>query len=295
MQLRFAREGERPLALPGHANQGVPAVHTWRTQTEAVIAHGFRQDGWYWMYWPSLATFRFSKDEPFITVFEEPGVSRDLIADTYKRSVLPMALQALGHEALHASAVVAASGVVAFAARSKTGKSTVAFALNRRGYQQWADDGVVLAVDGGRVVAVPLPFDVRLRPEASGMFGFDASKFHRFEPEEPPDPRARRPTPLSAICLLSNSISESSGVPATIERLQPVDAFAPVLVHAHEFNPFDLERRKQMLQAYLDLVALVPVFEVRFRPGCRDFSRVLDTIVRSIGLEHPIEQPEPVA
>ena len=140
-------------------------------------------------------------------------------------------------EALHASAIQADGRVIAFAAVSQTGKSTVAYGLSRRGYEQWADDGVVLEVGGGRALAVPLPFDVRLRPESSGMFGLDGSRFHQFSSMDAERCSERKPTTLGAICVLSRSTGCSSGSPVTIERLEPAQAFAPVLTHAHEFDP----------------------------------------------------------
>ena len=75
MQLRFADKSEWRPAAPA---PDAPGVHIWHTQGGAVIAYGFEQDGWYWMDWPALATFRFSADEPFITAFAEPRVPRDL-------------------------------------------------------------------------------------------------------------------------------------------------------------------------------------------------------------------------
>ena len=259
-------------------------VHVWRTLTGTAIAYGWKEDAWYAMHWPGLCTYRFASDDPHITAFPEACASRALVYDVYRRSVLPMALQALGSEALHASAIEADGRVIAFAAVSQTGKSTVAYGLSRRGYEQWADDGVVLEVGGGRALAVPLPFDVRLRPESSGMFGLDGSRFHQFSSMDAERCSERKPTPLGAICVLSRSTECSSGSPVTIERLEPAQAFAPVLTHAHEFDPSNLDRRRRMLQTYLELLDVVPVYDVRFRPGVEHFPRVLDAIVARLGL-----------
>jgi hypothetical protein len=259
-------------------------VHVWRTLTGTAIAYGWKEDAWYAMHWPGLCTYRFASDDPHITAFPEAGASRALVYDVYRRSVLPMALQALGSEALHASAIEADGRVIAFAAVSQTGKSTVAYGLSRRGYEQWADDGVVLEVGGGRALAVPLPFDVRLRPESSGMFGLDGSRFHQFPSMDAERCSQRKLTPLGAICVLSRSTECSSGSPVTIEQLEPAQAFAPVLTHAHEFDPSNLDRRRRMLQTYLELLDVVPVYDVRFRPGVEHFPRILDAIVASLGL-----------
>ncbi len=58
--------------------------------------------------------------------------------------VLPDVALARGYEALHASALASPAGVVAIAAPSGTGKTTLALALMRRGWQLFADDVLVL-------------------------------------------------------------------------------------------------------------------------------------------------------
>jgi len=194
-----------------------------------------------------------------------------------------MAQQALGREALHASAIQTDGRVIAFAAVSQTGKSTIAYGLSRRGYEQWADDGVVFEVADGRAMAVPLPFDVRLRPGLSGMFGFDGSRFHQFASMDADRSAERRPMPLGAVCVLNRS-TDSSGSSVTIDRLAASQAFAAVLTHAHEFDPSNLDRRRRMLQTYLELLDAVPVYQVRFRPGAEHFPHVLDALVARLGL-----------
>ncbi|MGC4081799.1 MAG: hypothetical protein QM736_06755 [Vicinamibacterales bacterium] len=99
----------------------------------------------------------------------------------YRRSVLPMALQMLGAEALHASAVATTRGIVCFSARSGIGKSTIAFGLRQRGFPQWADDGVVFRAGEGRVLATPLPYQARLRPTSQTLLGVTAETRSRFE------------------------------------------------------------------------------------------------------------------
>ena len=84
-----------------------------RTSTGTAIAYGWEEDAWYAMHWPGLCTYRFASDDPHITAFPEAGASRVVVYDVYRRSVLPMALQALGSEALHASAIEADGRVIA--------------------------------------------------------------------------------------------------------------------------------------------------------------------------------------
>ena len=283
MQLRVATRGERQ---PPARGVDAPGVHVWRTADGELIAYGYREDATCWMHWPSVGAFRFDATEPCITAFVEPGVSRPLVDDVYRRSVLPMARQALGDEALHASGVLTSRGVVAFAGRSHAGKSTFAYALSRRGFAQWADDGVVIRVSGGAVHAVPLAFQVRLRPESSRLFGEHARALRQFDPPVSIPPSTGG-TPLAAICLLERLDAATATL---VEQMDPARAFTSVLVHAHEFNPHDDARRRRMLEAYLELVAAVPVFTVQFPSGAEHMDDVFACVTRALNVA-PVPAP----
>ncbi len=82
--------------------------------------------------------------------------------------VLPNVSLALGREALHACAVQAPDGVVAIAAPSGTGKSTLAAELMRRGALPFADDVLPLARRGGGVEAHPGSPHVTIGPGPPG-------------------------------------------------------------------------------------------------------------------------------
>jgi hypothetical protein len=285
VELRFAAPGERRQLPPDLSASG---VQTWRTPSGEVIAHGYRQGSTCWMQWPALAAYRFAKGDPFVTAFVDPGAARDVVTDVYHRAVLPIALQALGREALHASGVLMASGVVAFAARSHTGKSTFAYALSRRGFPQWADDGLVMDVEQRRVTTVPLPFEVRLRAGSSALFGFDDPVFRQFTPEVAVARAGVPAAPLAAICLLDRVSSRSAASPHVfVSRMSASDAFSAVLIHAHEFDPLDSERRRRMLEAYLDVVDRVPVYRVQFATGRQHLDGVLDGVIGALAMKTP--------
>jgi hypothetical protein len=278
LSLRLARPGEAAPALPRHSD-----VHVWRTADGHPIAYGFRQDGRYWMQWPLVGTYGFAPGESTITAYPLPGTALQTVADLYGRTVLPMALQAFGFEALHASAIETDRGVVAFAAPSMTGKSTIAFGLRRLGYSQWADDAVVFRTTGGAVEAVPLAFTAKLRPGAAGLIETaGAAREPRWCPIDEGSTPERAPARFAAICLLERLHCASSPVPVEIRRLTPADAFPAVLTHAHVFDPFDLDRRKRMMQAYLALAAAVPVYKARFIADPERFSALLDVLATTI-------------
>lgn len=102
------------------------------------------------------ATFVLSADSTTILCapadFEDPSWQHFLL-----KSVLLKASDALGFEALHASAVEGPTGVVAFVARSGVGKSSVAAELARRGHRFFADDVLAMTRVGGQVLACPAP------------------------------------------------------------------------------------------------------------------------------------------
>jgi len=281
LKLRFAEPTER---APDPDIERQARVHVWFNRQGGVVARGFRHAGSYWMAWPALATYQFSPRTPFITAHPEPGAPVDVIWDIFRRSVTPMALQVLGWEALHASAIVTAAGIVAFCAVSETGKSTIAFGLRRRGFPQWSDDGVVFKTEEG-VVAVPLPFEARLRPESQALF---SGQLHGpgYEGNSPGEQRYSEPLPIATICLLKRTAGEA-GAAASVRVVSPAEAFPELLVHAHEFDPHDPERRARMMQTYLDLAALVPVLEVAFVPNRNRLDALLDTIVERLELQIP--------
>jgi hypothetical protein len=279
MTLRFARSCERASPVAGEKS----ALHVWRNRRNGVVATGYRADGFLWMHWTCLALYRFSRDSDEIVAFPEPTGPAAVIWDTYRRSVLPMALQARGLEAFHASAVVSHAGIVAFCATSETGKSTVAYGLRRRGIPQWADDAVVFQGDGRHITTMPLPFEVRLREESQKLFGDWAPRSAGFSTDGPGEQIHFEPARIAAICLLSRIEPEPADV-ARIRRITPAEAFHTLLLHAHVFDPKDAARRQRTLHSYLNLVGAVPVYEVAFAPVAEQLDSLLGAIEKTFEL-----------
>jgi hypothetical protein len=252
-----------------------PGVNVWRNKRGGIVATGFTEGGVHWMHWPYLAVYRFAPGDPSITAYPAPNAPLDVLEDTYRRSVVPMALQALGYEALHASASLMPSGVVGFFAASETGKSTIAYGLSQRGFPQWGDDSLLFETAARPFHSRRLPFDIRLRPRSSAFFDANA----------PRDDQDAVAVPLraaiSALCLLTRA-DRPAVSPVDVRRLDPVLAFSWLLAHAHCFNPHDGTRRATMLQHYLDVTALVPVYEIEFLASLDLLPIVLDRIVDAL-------------
>jgi len=264
---------------------GCVEVQEWRTPDGHPVARGLRAHDAYWMVWPDLVTFRIDTEGGPVVAYPRRGASVDVIWDVYRRSVLPLALQVGGWEALHASAIVTAAGLVAFCARSQTGKSTLAFGLRRRGFPQWCDDGLVFR-SGMPPLASPLPFEARLRPESRTLFGHDVPSGAAYVGNSVGEQRFTASLPIRCICLLSRR-EDGADAPTEVRSVAPADAFTAVLPHALEFDPTDEERRARMMRSYLDLAAAVPVLEIRFVPDRARFDRLLDTVTAALGLTLP--------
>jgi hypothetical protein len=245
-----------------------PDVEVWRHHDGTVTAYGASRAGEHWMRLPGVASFHFRADSDVVGAFPEDRAAESLVEDAFRRAVLPMALQVLGREVLHASGVRTPRGIVALCAVAETGKSTVAYGLSRRpGYTLWADDAVAFELRGDGVAALPVPFTLRLRPQSAAYFGGGAT-VEVVEPEGEP--------PLAAVCVLERS--EEVGV----ERIASAEAFAAVLTHAYCFTLADPERNRRMMETYLELVTRVPVLRVRLVDGLERLPEALDRIAEAV-------------
>jgi hypothetical protein len=175
-----------------------------------------------------------------------------------------------GVEILHASGILAGSGVVALCARSGTGKSTMATHLQQRGYVVWADDAVIWTSSEAGAITFPFPFRLGVGKAASRAAGESAGS----------DPRA-----LKAIFVLERIEQSVEGDDVAVGPVSGASALTSVLPHAHSFSLCDERRRRDFVTRYVHLAATIPVVHVRFRHDvgkigalCDTFERLLDGI-----------------
>jgi hypothetical protein len=219
------------------------------------------------MHLHGIATFKF--DPSGVEAIAGDEVADEKIRDAHRRLVLPLALQALGQQVLHASAVAFDSGAVAFCAESGTGKSTVAYSLARRGHPPCADDAVAIGHGPRGPELIPLPFALRLRPASADYYGEEGGAT---QVQHPVDGR-----PLAAICVLQRGEGGSE-----VSRLSRTEAFPALLAHAYSFGLGDESRRRRMMQHYLSLASEVPVFRVTLASGLSTLPETLDEIEAAV-------------
>jgi hypothetical protein len=235
------------------------------------LAFGSVVAGEYRLSFPGRATFAFRPRDDEVRLCVEPSTPRGLVADLFRTTALPLLLQAEGYEALHASAVQIAGGVVGFCGFSGAGKTTVAFALARRGKPLWADDVVLLlpvAPQARTILTARLPDQpINLRPQSRTYFGVagDGGAPHAKLADSEEDR-------LAALVVLER------GTPAVEATRLPIDAaLTSLLPHAFCFFA-DPERRQRTIAAYLDLVAQVPVLAFRFPNGFAKLDVAIDLL-----------------
>ena len=254
------------------------AVEVWRDQEGEIYASGGRADGGYWVEVPEIGMFRFS-DADEVAVTPLSGIGIEAIEESFERIVAPLVLHALGSELVHASAVVAPSGgVVAFAATTRTGKSTLAYGLSLRGHPLWADDAVLFEVDGGSVQSIPLPFTLKIRQPSARFFGLERGT----DEWQPLFEESDAPRPLAAVCLLEARREADAGAVAVVRRRDSASALLALLAHSYSFSLREPARKREMLSRYMELAARVPIFDIRFLPELEHLAELLDVIEQTV-------------
>jgi hypothetical protein len=267
LELRLTRSDPTP---GGEIVPAVPAdAQVWRDREGIRRAYGYTLDGRHWIHLPGVAaSFVFSSAGSGVEALVGEGISSELVEDAYRRRVLPFALQAQGRELLHASAVEMPMGAIAFCGASGAGKSTMAAALGDRGNPPVADDALLFEPANEGIRVHQLPFSIRLVSESGGNGSGPKDASILFAEQRPP-------LPLHAVFVLDRSPE----VPAPeVERLPRHEAFSLMLYHAHCFSFSDDERRRRMLERYLELSAYVPAFGVRYKPAWDQLAALLDAI-----------------
>ena len=275
-ELIIAPPGTPAPPLPDPDGEGVEA---WREHDGSVCALGHIEDGVRWFHLLGVGSFRFARTGGVVAVVPE-GTDADRVGDAYRRSVLPLVLQSRGLEVLHASAVRAPHGVIALCAVKETGKTTLAYALSRRGYPLWADDAVVVDTPADPAAAAvhvrQLPFGMRLRPASATFFGHDRGAANGRAHVSGVAGDFAEAVPLAALYVLARDEGVASG--AEVRRLSAAAALTAVLAHAYCFSLEDPTRKGRMMAQYLALVSRVPVYEVRFATGLDRVPAILDAI-----------------
>jgi hypothetical protein len=221
-----------------------------------------------------VGAFAFRPGSRDVRVWPEPDARHEEISDTFDRLLQPVILQALGKQALHAAAAAGPCGTIAVWGNKGAGKSTLGFAMRQAGHRQLADDALVLQLEQDRVNVCPLPFAPRLRPASRLHFGYS---------DQNPAPHVDvRPADLvlSAIFLLRQDKQIERPRLALLPRAQ---AFPALLAHGYCYDAQDRSHTRRLVDSYLAIVSLVPVFALQYRPDLQRLPQLIEIIQDAAG------------
>lgn len=255
---------------------------TWLDDRGSVIAESFVGEGPHRVEWRDLGVFVFDAGSTTVQVWPAPGVEHAAIRDAFARVIQPIILQALGYQALHASAVRGADGVLAFCGVGRSGKSTLAYAMGQDGYEQVADDAVIIESGREGPTVHFVPFAPGLRPATRDYFTRGVADATRCA-------ETRLATiasaPLRAVFILQQDPSRREPEPP--QPISPVQAFAALVTHARCFDEHDPSHTRQLVEDYLNLAARVPVFAIAYPPDFVQLTSLIggiDEVARSLGV-----------
>jgi hypothetical protein len=256
----------------------MPGVQMWPDYDGTILFYCFTHEQQFWMCVPEIANFCYDDRTEEVQAFALPSASSATILETYYRTVLPVMLQGLGTEVLHASGICASDGIAAFCGVSMTGKSTIAYGLSQRGYRLWADDAIAFELFDRGLLALPLQSDIRLRPSSAAYFAQNQTASVSTSDRSRDNLSSQEPKQLVVLCLLQRMPAMRGGAPVQIRRLPPTEAFLAALGHAYCFSLQNMERKRHMMQRYLELTTRVTVFEIRFQSGLKNLPAILDAL-----------------
>jgi len=132
--------------------------HHWCGSDDQIWLSFARHESRYILRFADLADFHLTANATQIDCFPEPGPSIDTITHLLLDQVFPLVLSRLGSLVVHASAVVAPEGAIAFVGSTGRGKSTLAASFALRGFPLMTDDCLLLEeAESGLVVTPSYP------------------------------------------------------------------------------------------------------------------------------------------
>jgi hypothetical protein len=226
-------------------------------------------EGGYLLRFHGLADFTLDPTGRDVTCVQAAnGVSEITVRHLAIDHVMPRALNLLGIEALHATAVATANGACAFIGDAGTGKSTLAASFHLSGMHAFCDDCLVVRDAGGSIMATPAYPGVRLWEDSLKALmaaGEEVSPVAEYTSKS--RMLGREATfqadslPLARIYFLRRSTEETvAPTPPAVTRISAAEAF-PLLVGAS--FPLDLTDAAMLTRHFRLIVRIAATVPLR--------------------------------
>jgi hypothetical protein len=218
-----------------------------------------------------------------ITVDPRPGAEPGEVRDFLLGPVLGIVCHQRALLPLHASAIVAGGGAVAFAGPSGAGKSTLAAHFLARGYAVLSDDVCALDIAAGRPIARPGVQRLKLWPDALQRLGRTPTPGGHDKRRLPtPATNAVSPVPLNRVYLLAEPAADARFEIAPLTGAAAATALMANLFRRQYLAPMGL--LAQAFGAATALARAAPVFVLRRSGELAELEREADRLERHFAL-----------
>jgi len=245
------------------------------------------EDGAIFVHWPDLMEFVIACDGRNILGFPLTSDPLHTLQAFFFGGVLSFALLKLGIEQLHAAAIAVDGRAIGFVGDAGAGKSTVASAFVKRGYELLTDDLLVIRVKGEAIVASPgLPRLKLFADSAETLDGAFAEKTvrntvtgkqilslseHQFYQSD---------APVQVLYSLNPVPAESSGV--SIEPLSQHNAFVEICKATFNSGITKPARLGKQFQIAGRLASSVPVRRLSYHRSFAALPALCDAVIADI-------------
>lgn len=238
---------------------------------ENWIEHAFLPDGRFYLRAPGVVEAILSADgRQALCASAEPADSRSVEANLLN-IVLGTALTLQGEEPLHSTVVELGGFAVAFLGPSGIGKTTLAACLVQQGSTLLTDDLLRVVFEGGRAMAQPGPYRMKVLPDTAQHFVPDTLADGYFNPlsgkmmMQPLRPRRGADgIPLSALYYLGNLPGHAATNEVAVVPLSGFEVIRVLLSSAMDDRNASAERLERQLRFAGRLAAAVPVRALRY-------------------------------
>lgn len=240
-----------------------PAYHEWILPSGQVWITFHRDDEGYRLCFPELAQFTIDPTARQVRCHAardvEPATLRQLL-----HQILPLVANGQRATVLHAGAVQAGEGAIAFLGRTGLGKSTLTTGFAAQGFHFLCDDALQVALSAsGQPLAAPGQPHLRLWGDSAHALadegGGDAASKFRI-PAGKRFPHCTEEQPLTAIYLLD----EGETAAPRFEPVRPAAALLELLQNSFLLDPQSPELLQVQHERLSAVAAQVPAFRLSY-------------------------------